>query len=190
MSPNTTPSAARPASAKSPDRLRLGAGCFDRHLASPLDRRARAARMSLDRGPLKQIVDACGLRCQRDVRRRIAGRNLPTVNVNEFWPAASRRIDKIQPILFRARQAADGDSVPIQPGGQPNALSALSLHDRGGDLRPRLEHLRRSLRTRAFPRPLARPSAAKPRFPTAGSTSAIATAKSARSASSSPWTCA
>src|ERR1700722_20706295 len=45
---------------KSPDRLRLGAGCLGRHLVLHSTLRREIARMFLDREPPKQIGDAFG----------------------------------------------------------------------------------------------------------------------------------
>src|SRR6185437_14515270 len=49
--------------------------------------------------------------------RKTARPASPTVNVNEFRASPSARNDKIRPNLFRARQADDPNSVPIQSGG-------------------------------------------------------------------------
>jgi len=134
--------------------------------------------MFLDREPPKQIGDACRLRFG-DIRQWISRRNLPpTVNVNEFClPRAAESI-KFNLFLFRARQAATAIVSP-STWRTTNALSALSFLDRGGDLRPSPGALSSKPPNQASPRPRARLSAAKPRFPTAGSTSAIATMKSA-----------
>ena len=84
---------------KSPDRLRLGAGLLrstSRSPTRPSD--ARSPGCPSIRGRLKQIGDACRLRLRR--YRPGSPRNLPTVNVNEFWPPRAAESIKFNLFCF------------------------------------------------------------------------------------------
>src|SRR5580698_1059615 len=69
--------------AESSDRLRLGAGSFDRHLILHSTVERGVAGMSLVRGQQKQIGGACRLRFG-NIRRWIAGETYPPSTLTNF----------------------------------------------------------------------------------------------------------
>ena len=84
--------------------------------------------MSLDRGPLKQMLTLTASRGSvlGDVRRRIAGETYPPSTLTNFAPPRARRLIKFNLFCFAPAKRATRDSVPINLADNPCSLGSFA----------------------------------------------------------------